>query len=754
MILDTNDTPVQLESSEKFDELSFGIKEQDMTHIIMILRDKMYRNPIRSICREVASNARDANREAGKGHVPIKIAIQDNPLIPGSVCIHFIDEGVGISPDRMQDVFMNYGASTKRDTNGQTGGFGLGAKSPFAYAKTFTIETHFGDTKFVYIATVQDGSRGRMVLVSREPCPGACGTKISIPIKKEDVYKFAESSYASTFFWKARPEYIHLDKSCNQGRDYDTIYEGNHVLVASGVASYIKTGGVSILVDGIPYPIEENAGTALSSLKSCVYNYNKNGYPWSITFFLKADTGEVDVTPNRENLQFNDKTVAWLERQCSDFLDELSSGVEELRNLYTGKGTGFTLTSRHTSLETKKEVFSDDPDVIELRKRALFVGLYEVINGWGTASFKTQDPLFYNIVQSHKVSRWAILPDGCTPGGTPKYASHFQSYTWNTLLAEGGVRNQGGINVVVLDTNNLTRGRNLNVRDENIGTTVLVTSKDYGRKDRGSCDVATITEFLDKMGIAYRLYSSYRKRVEKRVSVDRYTYCRYTEDGVRFNYLCKVTEDGKVFVGNHESHLEEVDYANTVVACHSVSDVSSYWYKKAKMHDALTGGGGSAVLFIPTTQEKFFSKHTNLKKVSTRFSPQEQDIVDKATRLLSLEREGVIAFTEKYGSMLRIKQLKQLKSEIRKLRNKVNGVHPHFLDLLRRDLGESPSHKHREGDMLVENMVKEVSDALYRKYPLLKSVDLNSPLNDPHVVVYIRSVNRLDVKNEKQTKVD
>ena len=107
----------------------------DSNHVIFdILRNKMYSDKIAAICREVSSNSRDANREAGLADQPIEIEFSDKQelLNVGDTCVIFRDFGIGINPDRLDNVFLKYGASTKRDTNAQTGGFGLGAKTPFA----------------------------------------------------------------------------------------------------------------------------------------------------------------------------------------------------------------------------------------------------------------------------------------------------------------------------------------------------------------------------------------------------------------------------------------------------------------------------------------------------------------------------------------------------------------------------------------------------------------------------------------------
>ena len=76
------DKPV-VESTGIIEEQSFSIEDQGM--IFDILRNKMYSDPIRAICREITCNARDAHREVGKADIPIHIqlpsALQPNLVI-------------------------------------------------------------------------------------------------------------------------------------------------------------------------------------------------------------------------------------------------------------------------------------------------------------------------------------------------------------------------------------------------------------------------------------------------------------------------------------------------------------------------------------------------------------------------------------------------------------------------------------------------------------------------------------------------
>ena len=101
----------------------FDIGDQAM--IIEFMSKTIYSNPLKIVVQEYISNARDAHIEIGKGDIPVKVKLP-NRFDP---TLSFRDFGPGISPDRMKNVFIRYGVSTKRNNNNESGSFGLGAKS-------------------------------------------------------------------------------------------------------------------------------------------------------------------------------------------------------------------------------------------------------------------------------------------------------------------------------------------------------------------------------------------------------------------------------------------------------------------------------------------------------------------------------------------------------------------------------------------------------------------------------------------------
>ena len=193
---------------------TFSVDTND-TMVIKLLRDKMYKNKIGAVAREISSNSRDANREAGRGDNPIVITIsgESNLLSEETNSISFQDNGVGISPERMDNIFLKYGGSTKRDSDEFTGGFGIGAKTPFAYTDNFFINTIVEENgkrlEYLYQAIItSDGKNevSRMIELGSNETKSQTGTKITVPLKsEEDRQQFEKEIIFCTNFWSVKP---------------------------------------------------------------------------------------------------------------------------------------------------------------------------------------------------------------------------------------------------------------------------------------------------------------------------------------------------------------------------------------------------------------------------------------------------------------------------------------------------------------------------------------------------------------------
>jgi len=312
---------VTIEKSGKFTSQNFDIGDKRV--ILEILRGKMYSNPIQTICQEIMSNALDAHREVGKDLVPIVVKIP-NKLEPD---FYIKDFGLSISPERMSDVYIKYGASTKRDDNTQKGGYGLGCKSPFSYTDSFSvicvtqeiIAGVMARMKRQYVAHIDQTGLGEMTCVSEEPTTEETGTTVIITPKEGDYNLFCEQVMRAAVFWPVRPKIL-------GARDWkwpeiEVAYTGNRweIHKSGGFVNGVTTTPFAIL-DGIPYPIK---GEHLFKTKKAEFANFK-----TVALRVHFQTGEIPITANREEIDYQEQTIQTLE-------DRINAAFVELRTYLT-----------------------------------------------------------------------------------------------------------------------------------------------------------------------------------------------------------------------------------------------------------------------------------------------------------------------------------------------------------------------------------------------------------------------------------
>lgn len=294
--------------------------------IVSILRDKLYSNKVAAVCREVASNSRDANREAGRSDKPVIIKISDTSVLNDGMSISFKDSGIGITPSRIDNVFLKYGSSTKRDSNSQTGGFGIGAKTPFAYTNEFVISTISEENgkrlHNVYQALISNENgqeTSQLLTVSSKETTEETGTEIIVPIQETHLNEFVQECGKATMLWDVQPEIIYNDNNVStkihnliEEKDFKVIYGQFN----SGIFDE-HHDGLFLQVDGIPYSINnsqigrvnqtsknELEDSHLSQMYTRYY-YDNTGRNTVLIF----NTGELTMSASREAIEYTEDNV-------------------------------------------------------------------------------------------------------------------------------------------------------------------------------------------------------------------------------------------------------------------------------------------------------------------------------------------------------------------------------------------------------------------------------------------------------------
>lgn len=292
----------------------FGIS--DTGFILDILRTKLYSNIIAAICREISCNARDANREAGRGDEPIEISMPTR----SHMYLEIKDHGLGISPERVSNIFLNYGKSTKRDSNEFMGFYGLGSKTPFGYSDTFNISTVHDGIHYDYMAIIDETKVGQLIEINKYETSEKSGTTIIVPVLENNLFDFENEMRKATQYWNPRPIF-NIDMQYSSIEEFisedDWAIEKYNYLYGNSF-TFIKAN-----IDGVAYDCQ------ISDFSSTKFGIIQN-----INGVVRLDLkiGEVSVAANREKLFFDDNTKSFLNQKIFNIenliIEKIQSNIE------------------------------------------------------------------------------------------------------------------------------------------------------------------------------------------------------------------------------------------------------------------------------------------------------------------------------------------------------------------------------------------------------------------------------------------
>jgi hypothetical protein len=311
--------------------LSASVSLSALPAMFTILSQGFYSRPIDSIVRELTSNCFDSHAEA-KTNEPV--IIENRVDLENDIYnIVFKDVGVGLSPDRIENIYMKWFSSTKRDTNEFIGGFGLGSKSPFSYTDSFFITTWHEGLKYEYVFSKSTGLPQLISLygyneieitdeTSKEeqkfigitkfkklpagvPSNEQNGTEVIIPLKnKADLLSFINSieqelCYFDNVYCKG---FSSINNSYSIYKKKSFIYRPDNQY----------SSNLHLVLGKVSYPIDfMNLGIA----------------PINLPFGLTFEIGEFQVTPNREQVIYSEETVQLIKNKIEVFLKEIQSLV-------------------------------------------------------------------------------------------------------------------------------------------------------------------------------------------------------------------------------------------------------------------------------------------------------------------------------------------------------------------------------------------------------------------------------------------
>tara|TARA_B100001175_G_scaffold42518_1_gene31863 strand:+ start:8014 stop:10293 length:2280 start_codon:yes stop_codon:yes gene_type:complete len=301
---------------------SFGIKSENMSHIINILRNKLYTNKHLAVLREYTINAMDAHIDAGMDK-PIQIAMPtlEDPRL------RIRDYAPDSIPDEdMLDTFIMYGSSTKRETNQQTGGLGIGCKAAFCMVDMFDIVTYQKNKTTHWTASIDEANIGSLYKVDeitdrRQPQ----GTEVIIPVNPKDIESFVSEAHKLFKWFKPLPVVLNVDMEFKKQKAVmfgDRWLLNEHISPNSGHEYRRAEGKAIALMGNIPYQIDS------SLLPNSLDEWTRNLIV-SKNLVMHFPIGALDIAASRESLEYTDKTIQGISVECNRIKQDMVNNVQE-----------------------------------------------------------------------------------------------------------------------------------------------------------------------------------------------------------------------------------------------------------------------------------------------------------------------------------------------------------------------------------------------------------------------------------------
>lgn len=308
------------EDIQATDAVAMKLSNNAAAAVFKSFTTSVYSDQVGSIIREIASNCFDAHVEGGTDSVknPVIVRINEEQLTGGK-SISFIDNGIGMSPDRVLNIYGTYFESTKNETNDQIGGFGIGGKTPLAYTNSFFVITKHNGIKYSY--NIFKGKDSPMIqLLAQESTTDHSGTEIKIEIKAGDLNEFERKTLRQLYYFENiifegfSDAHITNDYTITKGKTFQ--YRGTDY-----------NSKMHVCLGKVAYPIDYD-----------VMDLNPNDYNYPVA--INIGIGELDgtgVNMSREQLQYEGNNIKIIKKKMEaakvEMMEMLSKQYDNVQTI-------------------------------------------------------------------------------------------------------------------------------------------------------------------------------------------------------------------------------------------------------------------------------------------------------------------------------------------------------------------------------------------------------------------------------------
>lgn len=289
-----------------------------------MMSSTLYSNQKLAVVREVLCNAWDAHIDSNRTHIPLQVTLTEDQLI-------IRDFGYGIPHNMIGPIYGVYGGSTKAQDEKSTGGFGLGSKAPFAYTEHFRVVNCHEGTRTVYqMSKSSNEVEGKPSIDTIVSTPTEdSGLTVSIDINPSDHSSFMSLVQGVIANGDMLAD---VNKERAETLPFNTM---KHNFLLTSDAPLNDTTAIKIRYGAVVYPLHssDEIDDAYSRVLDFINHLNKNAsYHHQshkrLYLILQAQPNTITVTPSRETLSMQSKTIKTVNKLLTDFNELLVKQIE------------------------------------------------------------------------------------------------------------------------------------------------------------------------------------------------------------------------------------------------------------------------------------------------------------------------------------------------------------------------------------------------------------------------------------------
>jgi hypothetical protein len=285
---------------------------------------RQYSDPIKAILQEIGANAADSHVRAGIPNRQFDVKLP-NTLDPH---LRIRDYGIGMTKDVIYDVYINYMKSDKTSTNSETGFFGIGSKTPLAYADSFNIKTYNDGTMTLYTLGYNEHSIPELNEFASYETSEENGVEISFSVKPDDFNNFAETASKVYTFFDTIPNVT--GNGSFSIVEYEKLISGDSWFIVKDSSPYDSS---YVVMGNIGYPISND---------QIRMDWNDHySYLISAGIVVSVDIGDISITPSRESLEYSEKTIQkireTLDKVRDDLQEQCRKKINDCKNVWQAR---------------------------------------------------------------------------------------------------------------------------------------------------------------------------------------------------------------------------------------------------------------------------------------------------------------------------------------------------------------------------------------------------------------------------------